>query len=99
MIILTKSPRSEKKYRIVLENGRHVDFGATGYQDFTQHKDPNRMRLYLIRHRSRENWTRSGISTAGFWSRWLLWSKPSMTQAIKFMNKKFGLHVVFQSFR
>ena len=99
MIILTKSPLSAKKYRIVLENGRHVDFGAKGYQDFTQHKDPNRMRLYLIRHKSRENWTRSGISTAGFWSRWLLWSKPSMTQAIKFMNKKFGLHVVFQSFR
>ena len=98
MIILTKSPLSAKKYRIVLENGRHVDFGAKGYQDFTQHKDPNRMRLYLIRHRSRENWTKSGIATAGFWSRWLLWSKPSITQSIKFINKKFGLSTFQQRF-
>jgi hypothetical protein len=90
-ILLTKSPNVEKKFRVVLENGRSVNFGAKGYQDFTQHKDPNRMRLYIIRHRSRENWSRSGIATAGFWSRWLLWSKPSLKEAIQYMNKKFGI--------
>jgi len=90
-ILLTKSPNTEKKFRVVLENGRSVNFGAKGYQDFTQHKDPNRMRLYIIRHRSRENWSRSGIATAGFWSRWLLWSKPSLKEAIQYMNKKFGI--------
>jgi len=92
-VLLTKSPHSEKKFRVVLENGRSVNFGAQGYQDFTQHKDPNRMRLYVIRHRSRENWTRGGINTAGFWSRWLLWSKPSLKEAIRYMNKKFGLDI------
>ena len=92
-ILLKKSPIKAKKYRVILENGKTVDFGATGYQNFTQHKDPKRMRLYLIRHKSRENWKRSGIDTAGFWSRWLLWSKPSMNQAIKYVSSKFKLVV------
>jgi len=92
-ILLKKSPLSQKKFRVVLENGTHVDFGAKGYQDFTQHKDPARMRLYVIRHSKRENWKRSGINTAGFWSRWLLWSKPSLPEAIRFMNKKFSLKI------
>ena len=90
-ILLKKSPIKSKKYRVILKNGKTVDFGATGYQNFNQHKDPKRMRLYLIRHKSRENWKRSGINTAGFWSRWLLWSKPSMNQAIKYMSLKFKL--------
>ena len=93
-VLLTKSPHSEKKFRVVLENGRSVNFGAKGYQDFTQHGDPDRMRLYVIRHRARENWKRSGIDTAGFWSRWLLWSKPSLDQAIKFIKQKFGIIIV-----
>lgn len=91
-ILLKKSPILSKKYRVFIAN-KKVDFGATGYQDFTQHKNPKRMHLYLIRHRSRENWKKSGIFTAGFWSRWLLWSKPNLTQAIKYMNKKFHLSI------
>jgi hypothetical protein len=92
-MLLKKSPISHKKFRVVFDDGSHVDFGARGYQDFTQHRDPNRMRLYVIRHRSRENWTRSGIRTAGFWSRWLLWSKPDLQKAIDFMEKKFKIQI------
>lgn len=36
---------------------------------------------------SKEHW--SDITTAGFWSRWLLWSYPSLEQAKSFMEKKF----------
>ena len=36
---------------------------------------------------SKEHW--SDITTAGFWSRWLLWSYPSLAQAKSFMEKKF----------
>ena len=38
-----------------------------------------------------ENWGKTGIYTAGFWSRWLLWSQPTMESAKKTMTKKFGL--------
>ncbi len=47
---LIKSPNSRKKYRVIFEDGDTVDFGARGYSDFTLHKNPLRMRSYLIRH-------------------------------------------------
>ena len=89
---LTKSPNPEKKFRILFDSGGHVDFGGAGYSDFTIHKDPSRMKRYLARHgRMGETWSKNGIKTAGFWSRWLLWSKPSMKEAKNLMSKKFGI--------
>jgi len=90
-IILKKSPNPKKKFRVVFEDGTHTDFGASGYSDYTLHKDPERMKRYLTRHRSRENWSKSGIKTAGFWSRWLLWSEPSLQKAKTSTEKKFQI--------
>lgn len=114
---LKKSPRIDKKFRVTFENGRFVDFGARGYSDYTIHKDPMRMRSYVMRHggfvpymvqkqtdpklihtnmldvirSDKENWGKSGFYTAGFWSRWLLWSQPDLVSAKKTMTKKFDL--------
>jgi hypothetical protein len=85
---LTSGP---KKYQVVLANGKTVKFGARGYSDYTVHKDPKRMQRYLTRHRSRENW--NDPKTPGFWSRWLLWSSPTLTGAKSIIKKKFGLTV------
>jgi len=91
-VLLRNSPKSEKKYRVTFEDGKSVDFGGKGYSDFTIHKDPKRMRRYLARHsRMGETWNKTGIHTAGFWSRWLLWSRPSMPEAKKYMTKRFGI--------
>ena len=93
-VVLSKSPRTEKKFRVVLSDGRHVDFGQAGYSDFTIHKDPKRMRLYLARHsRMGETWGIRGVATAGFWARWLLWSKPSIREAKRLIADKFKLNV------
>lgn len=43
---------------------------------------------------NKENWTQNGIKTAGFWSRWLLWSYPTLKEAKNFIRKKFQLHIV-----
>lgn len=90
MIILTKSPLPKKKFRaIFVGNGKHVDFGARGYSDYTIHRDASRMKRYLERHRRMgENWTFSGRYSAGFWSRWLLWSRPSIESAIDLVAKR-----------
>ena len=89
---LEKSPKPEKKYRVTFNDGKHVDFGGKNYSDYTIHKNPERMESYLARHgKLGENWTVSGIRTAGFWSRWLLWSQPTLVKAKKLMNKRFGL--------
>jgi hypothetical protein len=50
---IIKSPDRKKKFRVVLEDGRTVDFGASGYSDYTKHKNPSRMRSYVLRHGGR----------------------------------------------
>lgn len=89
-VFIQKSPLKQKKFRVTFENsGKHVDFGATGYSDYTIHKDPNRKQRYITRHKKRENW--KDPYTAGFWSRWFLWEKPSLQEAKKFMNNRFNI--------
>lgn len=92
--MIRKSSRPEKKWMAVFENGRTVHFGASGYEDYTQHKDPERMRRYRLRHPSgRENHSKSGMYTAGFWAMHLLWNKPSMQASAKDIERRFGLKI------
>jgi hypothetical protein len=116
-IKLQKSPDKTKKYRVTLPNGKSVNFGLTGYSDYTLHKNPLRMRSYVMRHGGdpsllvrkstnpkfvqdkmlnitasrKENWTKNGINTAGFWSRWLLWSHPTIPRAKREISKRFNV--------
>jgi hypothetical protein len=55
------------------------------------HKDMERKKRYLDRHKARENWSKPGISSSGFWSRWLLWNKPTLSGSIKDLFKRFGV--------
>lgn len=92
---LISSPIDGKKWRVYLVNEegreRHVDFGATGYEDYTQHQDPKRKALYMLRHKAREDWSKSGVFTAGFWSRWLLWNRSSVRASLEDVKSRFGL--------
>lgn len=93
----TASSSSSKKYKvtIVYPDGKRktVNFGAKGYSDYTKHHDPERKKKYITRHKSRENWTKSGIESPGFWSRWILWSEPSLSSAISYTSKKFNITI------
>ncbi len=66
-------------------------FGAAGYSDFTIHKDEERKLRYINRHNN-ENWTKSGINSAGFWSRWLLWNLPTITASYQDISSEFLLN-------
>jgi len=92
-IYLYKSPRKDKKYMAIVD-GKKVHFGAEGYSDYTKHKDSERKARYIKRHRKREKWGKSGIKTAGFWSRWLLWGEPTLRDSIKAIEKKFKVKIV-----
>lgn len=87
-----------KKYKvtIVSPNGtrKTVQFGAKGYSDFTKHKDPERRDRYDSRHKPRENWAKSGIDTAGFWAKWILWNKPTLKESISDTSNRFGVNIV-----
>jgi hypothetical protein len=79
-----------KKWSATFPNGRSVNFGLRGYSDYTIHKDHSRMLRYLSRHVKRENWSPSGRYKAGFWSRWLLWSRPSLNGAARETERVLG---------
>ena len=87
-ITIQKSSRAGKKYMAKVGD-KTVHFGATGYLDFTTSKDEKRKASYLARHRTKEDWTLSGVDTAGFWARHLLWNEPSLTASVADINKRF----------
>jgi hypothetical protein len=87
-IVISPSCRPGCKWMATAGN-RTVHFGASGYEDYTLHKDPDRRRLYIQRHKRREDWTQSGLLTAGWLSRWLLWERPTLRAAIAAANKMY----------
>ncbi len=80
---------SKHKYFIITNSGRKVYFGAKGYSDYTLHKDKERQERYIARHKDKENWTKSGIDTAGFWSFYYLWNKPTKQEAYQDIKNRF----------
>lgn len=101
VVKLTKLKSGEKKFQAVFFDDKtgkklkKIRFGQFGASDYTQHKDAERMKRYVDRHEKRENWTRAGKYTPGFWSRHLLWSKPSFTDALKLTEQKLGEKITY----
>ena len=87
-IVVAPSTRPGSKW-MATTGDRTVHFGAAGYEHYTHHKDPDRRRLYIQRHRRREDWTRSGLLTPGWLSRWLLWERPTLRAAIAAASKMY----------
>ena len=79
---------------MVKVKNKTVHFGAKGMSDYTIHKDLERKQRYIDRHRANEDWTKSGITTAGFWSRWLLWGEPTLRESIQKIEDKFGVKII-----
>ena len=94
-LILKKSNRKNKKWMIDMGQMKH-HFGDSRYEDYTKHKDKSRKKSYLARHH-KENWSKSGIHTAGFWSRWLLWNELSISDSINDIEKRFDITIKYQS--
>ena len=77
-----KSDKPGKKYYIVTNDNKKVYFGQASASDFTIHKDEQRRQRYINRHKnSNENWSKTGIDTAGWWSLKYLWSYPTKDEA------------------
>jgi len=85
-----KNDKPNKKYYIITNNNKKVYFGASGYSDYTIHKDEARKQRYINRHKN-EVWTKSGIDTAGFWSRWLLWNLQTIKDSYNDIKRRFNI--------
>lgn len=89
---LKKANDKKHKYIIETPEGRHIKFGAYGYSDFTIHKNIERKKNYINRHKARENFNNK--NSAGFWARWLLWNKPTLKESINSTKKKFNINII-----
>ena len=79
------------KYYIITKSEKKIYFGAAGYSDMTQHKNEERKNRYILRHEKNESkfWNKSGIDTPSFWSRFLLWHKPTIKESYEDIKKRF----------
>ena len=88
-IIISKSKNKDKKYSAVIDGKKTIHFGQAGASDMTQHKDKERKQRYIDRHKKNEDWIKSGVDTAGFYSKHLLWSKDTLKKSVEDLNKKY----------
>jgi hypothetical protein len=87
-VVISKSTRDDKKLQARVGD-QTVHFGDAGMSDYTLHRDSERKARYQRRHRKREDWSRSGIDTPGFYAKHVLWNKPSLKESIADLNKRY----------
>lgn len=88
---LRRSRTKGKKWDAVFDvqgKERVVPFGATGYSDYTKHKDVTRRARYIKRHSGMgEHWSKP--DTPGALSRWILWNKPTLSASVADFKRRF----------
>ena len=94
----SKSDDPSKKYRVIVESAdrkKTIHFGAAGMKDYTRHSPLERearKRAYISRHSATEDW--NDPFTAGFWSKNILWNKPTVKQSLADTARRFNLTLV-----
>jgi len=94
-VYLSQSTKPDKKFMVKIDR-KTVHFGQKGASDYTKHKNLIRKKRYENRHIEREDWSKEGIKTAGFWSKWILWNKPSLKESIIDTEKIFNLRIIYR---
>lgn len=80
LVSITKSPVAGKKWRATFSDDTTTDFGATGYSDYTKHRDKERRESYIARHKS--DLATGDPTRAGYLSMFILWNKPTLEASI-----------------
>ena len=88
-VVITKPKKPDKKYDARIDGTKSVSFGQKMASDFTKHKNTDRKEAYLARHKKNEDWTKTGATSAGFYSKHVLWNKPTLKESIDDINKMF----------
>ncbi len=82
-ITISKSKNPKKKYDTKV-NGKTISFGASGYSDFTQHKDKERKQRYINRRKKNEDWTNP--TTARFYAKNILRNRDMVKASVLGIN-------------
>ena len=86
-VVIQRSKKKDNKFEAIIGGKKTVSFGAKGMSDMTQHKDEERKKRYINRHKKNENW--SDPKTAGFYAKHVLWSKPTLQASVADLKKHF----------
>ena len=102
LLKVVKLKTGKKKYKVVIFNTETqrentILFGQKGYGDYPQYvkelgiEEANKKKsAYIARHsKAGEDWTASGVDTAGFWAKNLLWSETTVEKALREIKKKY----------
>ena len=92
-VTIKKASDGKHKFVAVVRVGatkKTIPFGAKGMSDYTIHHDKERRQRYITRHKAREDWTKSGRLTAGFYSKHLLWGPtPSLKNNLEIVLRRY----------
>ena len=74
-----KSDKPEKKFQVYARDSKtgkikHIYFGATGYEDYTMHKDSARRDSFRARHKC-DPIRKLNKASARYWACQYLWNK------------------------
>jgi hypothetical protein len=89
-VIIKKSNKPDKKMDAIIDGKKTVSFGQKNASDYTLHKDDDRKNRYINRHKDKEDWGLSGIKTAGFYAKNILWNKKTIQESVNDLNKKYN---------
>lgn len=89
-----KANDNKHKFVVALQNmktmkAKYIKFGAKGMDDFTITKNEEQKERYIARHKKNENW--NDPTTAGFWSKNVLWNKPTIHKSLWETINKYKL--------
>lgn len=85
--------KSPKRFSATFEDStgatKKISFGQRFGETFIDHGDLEKRKNYIARHRPRENW--DDPYSAGALSRWLLWEKRSLPDAVREYKIRFDV--------
>ena len=97
-IVITPSDKTFKKFTATINdtknNNKKIHFGDNRYQDYTKHKDAERKKAYLARHK-KDNFNNPLYPS--FYSTNLLWNKPTLKESIQATNKLYNVNIKLKS--
>ena len=96
-VVIQPTKSKNKKLEAVIDGKKTVPFGQKKASDFTLHKDPERKARYINRHEKREDWTKSGINTAGCSSKHVFLNKDTIQQSVNDLNKYKSVNFILKS--
>ena len=86
-LVSVKEVNNNKRFQATFSDGKKTKFGSVGGSTFIDHKDKEKRRNYIARHKNDLN--TNNPQRAGYLSLMLLWgSKTNLKDAIKDYNRR-----------